>query len=215
MADQKRDRDLEQELAGYFAPRPDDARAADETVRRIAGLAPAVAAPAPQRSSALPVFAAAAVVVLAVSLGYWLVAAPRGSAQPKRTVAGETEKPKPNNPEPPPAIPSQEMLDAAKLAYEGSVMAYDRGLVGIEEVYTWSCRWQKAAHARAANTDEQKVLADEHCKRMESLLELANKQERAGRVTKRDVYAATYYAQEAQLGIKNSAYSPVGTRLQK
>lgn len=215
MADEKRD--LEQELAGYFAAREADARAADATVRRIAGHAPAVAAQAPQRSSALPVLAAAAVVLLCLGLGYWLVAAPRESVETKRAVAGESEKPGPKaeDTEPGPGVPSAEMVDAAKLAYEGSVIAYERGLGPIENKYLWSCRWLQTACATAKGDEAIRVLYEEHLKRMEQALKFATAQEKAGRATKLDVHASTYYAEEARLWTgkgTRTAKSPVKNR---
>lgn len=215
MADEKRDESLRQGLANYFAARQDDSLAAEETVRRIAALGPAVAAPAPQRSSALPMLAAAAVVFLAASLGYWLVAAPREPAESKRAVAGENEKPKPKDTEPAPAVPSQEMVDAAKLAYEASVIAHERGLGPIENKYLWSCRWLQTACVRAKNREERSELYAEHLKRMEQALKLATEQEKAGRVTKLDVYASTYYAEEARLWAGKgtpTAKTPVSNR---
>jgi beta-lactamase regulating signal transducer with metallopeptidase domain len=95
----------------------------------------------------------------------------------------------------------QQMVDAARQAYDVALKWYNAQQTTLDRVYFWSSRWQAAASAVARDSQARTAAAEAHLKRMQDLLKGIAKQYIMGSQggDALDLAAANFYVAEAKL----------------
>lgn len=104
------------------------------------------------------------------------------------------------------AEPQTELEKAAKQAYLATVVAFENDVATLDDIYRWSRRLMKVEIR--ANRDRKKAILD-HVSRMRPLNERAIALFQAGARggSAENVYATTYYVEEAKLDLFPSTTS--------
>ena len=97
------------------------------------------------------------------------------------------------------AQPAQQRIDAAQRMFNETVLSFEQGMAGAEDVYTWSVRWLEAV---CEGDPMQKPAAlDAHLQRMGELAQKAGPLVDAGMLPPSTRTACEYYVAEAQFWV--------------